>query len=294
MEVNMKTKTKRKADISLVVITVCLIVWGLIILYPFYNAVLISLVPQSVYVKERLLLYPKELTFNSYKLVLQWRSLISGFRNTIFITLAGVIYNLVLTVSAAYVLIKPVPGRKLIVAFIMFTMFFQGGLLPGYLMITGLGLTNSLWVTILPTGISIFNMLIMQSYFRTLSPEFEESAKIDGASELTILTKITLPLSKPMLATIALYYAVDRWNEWYNAMLFIRKTEKFPLQLLIRNMLSNANMMLAQVPASQRQARFAVGMQMAAIIITMIPIVSVYPFLQKQFTKGITLGGVKG
>jgi putative aldouronate transport system permease protein len=293
-DVVLKTAVRKKTDVSLIVIIICLIVWGLVVLFPFYNAIMISLVPQRIYIKEPLLLYPKELTFQSYGYVLGYKSIIAGFQNTLFIAVVGVTYNILLTVSAAYALTKPIPGRRLFTALIMFTMFFQGGLLPGYLMITGMGLTNSLWAMILPTGISIFNMMIMQSYFRTLSPEFEESAKIDGASELRILISIILPLSKPMLATIALYYAVDRWNEWYNAMLFMQKTAKWPLQYIIRQMLSNASMVLAGVPVDQRKQSFSNGIQMAAIVVTMLPIMCVYPFLQRYFVKGITLGGVKG
>ncbi|MDR1640897.1 MAG: carbohydrate ABC transporter permease [Clostridiales bacterium] len=285
---------RRRADLPLILITSFLILWGLIVLFPFYNAVLISLVPMDVYYKTPILLYPKSATLLSYIHILNWRNLLSGFKNTLFVLLVGTTYNVILTTLTAYALTKNIPGKSVFKGIIIFTMFFGGGLLPFYLLIVNMHLVNSLWAMVLPSGVSIFNLLLMQSYYRTLPDEFEESARIDGAGELTILFRIVLPLCKPMLATITLYYAVDRWNEWYNGMLFMQKTAKWPLQLFIRNMLSDAAMILQAVPASQRVSIFSEGMKMAAIVITMTPIICVYPFLQKYFVKGITLGGVKG
>jgi putative aldouronate transport system permease protein len=290
----MEKARRKKLDVSLIVITVILIIWGIIVLFPFYNALMISLVPQETYYKTPILLYPKNITFRAYQYVLYWKNLMVGFKNTLFVLIVGTTYNVVLTTLTAYALTKKIPGRKLFKTLIIFTMFFGGGLLPSYLLIVHLHLMNSLWAMILPSGVSVFNMLLMQSYFYTLPDEFEESARMDGAGELNILFRIILPLCKPMLATITLYYAVDRWNEWYNGMLYMQKISKWPLQLFIRNMLSNANMIAEAVPASQRQQLFNAGMQMAAVVVTMIPIVCVYPFLQKYFVKGITLGGVKG
>jgi putative aldouronate transport system permease protein len=287
-------RSKKKADIPLILITTFLIIWGLVILFPFYNALLISLVPMDVFVKTPILLYPKNLTLKSYELILHWKNIAIGFKNTGFILLVGTTYNVILTTLTSYALTKAIPGKSIFKGLIIFTMFFGGGLLPFYLLIVNLHLINSLWAMILPSGVSIFNMLLMQSYFRTLPDEFEESARIDGAGELSILFRIILPLCKPMLATITLYYAVDRWNEWYNGMLFMQKVAKWPLQLFIRNMLSDAWMLIQAVPASQRTSVFSDGMKMAAIIITMTPIICVYPFLQRYFVKGITLGGVKG
>lgn len=284
----------KKINTSGVIIGTLLTVWGLVILYPFYNAFLTSVVPQKVTMRSPFLLYPKEFTLASYEYVLKWRSMLTGLANTCFVLVTGVIYNLTLTLFTAYALTKPIPGRKFFTMYILFTMFFSGGLLPYYLLVGNLGLTNSLWAMVLPAGINIFNMLLMQSYFRTLAPEFEESAKIDGASELAILFRIIIPLCKPMLATITLYYAVDRWNEWYAGMLFMRTSDKWPLQLFIRNMLLQADLVTKGIPPSQRANVFPTGIQMAAVIVTMLPIVCVYPFLQKYFVKGITLGGVKG
>ena len=287
----MRSKKYSGSDFAILLI-LCL--WGFILLFPFYNSVLISLVPQHVFQRSPLLLYPKELTFSSYSYVFHSDLLLTGLRNTVFIAVVGTVYNVLLTVSAAYTLTKPIPGRKFFMAFIIFTMFFSGGLIPFYLQVKNLGLVNTVWAMILPTGMTVMYMLIMQSYFRTIPAEIEESARLDGANEIEILFQIILPLSLPMLATITLFYGVERWNEWYNGMLFISDVQKYPLQLLIMNMLQSVNSLQAAIPqAQQHEAAFSLGMQMAAVIVSMLPIVCLYPFLQKYFVKGLTLGSVK-
>jgi len=239
------------------------------------------------------MLYPPRLDFSSYKFIFSWNSILHGFKTTLIIVVVGVAYNLFLTVTLAYVLSKPIPGGKIVNFFVVFTMFFQGGLIPGFLLIKGLGLIDTYGAMILPLGINVMNMIIMRSYFRTIPIELEEAARLDGAGEYTILFRIYLPLSAPMLATIGLYYGVDRWNEWYNGMLFMRSVEKLPLQLFVRNMLQSSATLINQVPESVRPKVFPEGIQMAAIVVTVVPIAIVYPFLQKYFVKGLTLGGVK-
>jgi putative aldouronate transport system permease protein len=282
-----------KFDWPHLVFVIILSLWGLIILYPFYNAVLLSIIPMEVYSKTPFLFYPKKLDFSSYNFVFHWKSMLTGFKTTLIVLIFGTLYNVALTVGTAYALTKPIPGRKILTYFVIFPMYFSGGLIPFFIQVDKLGLTNSYLSMILPTGINIMFLLIMQSYFRTLPPDMEESAKLDGASDLRILFKIILPLCAPMLATITLYYGVDRWNEWYFGMLFIRSVGKMPMQLFIRNMLMAVSSIQEAVPYSQRGAVFNQGIQMAAITITALPIVCVYPFLQKYFVKGLTLGAVK-
>ncbi|MDF2842773.1 MAG: binding-protein-dependent transport system inner rane component [Herbinix sp.] len=289
-----KNKKFKKPKPSSIIITALLCFYGLIILYPFYSSFLTSIVPYGVAVKNKFLLYPPELDFSSYQFIFSWKSLLYGFRTTFIVVLLGVPYNLFLTVTLAYVLSKPIPGRRLVNSFVVFTMFFQGGLIPGYLLIKNMGLIDNYAAMILPFGISIMNMMIMRSYFQGLPEEMREAAKIDGAGEIMILVRIALPLSKPMLATIALYYGVDRWNEWYNGMLFMRSVEKWPLQLHIRNMIQSIGSVVSQIPESIRPNAYPTGIQMAGIIITILPVAIIYPFLQKYFVKGLTLGGVKG
>lgn len=284
----------KKFNMTVFLIVIFLSIWGLIIFYPFYNAVLMSIVPQHVYTKTPFLLYPKEISLDSYKFVFAWKSLMGGLKVTTFVTVVGTIYNVMLTIFIAYALSKPLPGRKFFNYMIIFTMYFSGGLIPNYLLIKSLGLQNSLFSMILPTGINIMYMLIMRSYFDTLPAELEESAKIDGASELMIMFKIIIPLSLPMLATITLFYSVDRWNEWFNGMLYITTVSKMPLQLFIRNMLADISAVTSNIPVNIQTEVFASGIKMACIIVTMLPIACVYPFLQKYFVKGLVLGAVKG
>lgn len=287
-------KRKRKFDMTQFFIVLVLVIWGIIVLYPFYNSVLVSIVPMSVYVREPFMLYPPAFDFSSYKFIFNWTSLFSGFKTTLIVLVFGVAYNLFLTVTMAYVLSKPVPGRSIVNFFVVFTMFFQGGLIPSFLLVKNLGLMDSYLAMILPVGIGIMNMMIMRSYFYTIPVELEEAARLDGAGEFTILVKVFLPLSMPMLATIGLYYSVDRWNEWFHGMLYMRTLDKWPLQLLIRNMIASTNVITNQMPDSVKPTVFAQGIQMAAVVVTIIPIAILYPFLQKYFVKGLTLGGIKG
>ena len=288
----MKKPGTKKLNIPHLLFVVMLSLWGLIILYPFYNAVLISLVPQAVYTRTPFLIWPREITFESYQYVFGWKLIRWGIFSTVIITVVGTVYSMILTVITAYPLTKNIPGRKFFSLMIVFTMYFGGGLVPYYLHINNtLGLRNTRWAMILPLGISVFNMLVMQSYFRTLPAEIEESAKIDGANDIIILFRIVLPLSLPMLATITLFYAVGKWNEWWHGMLFIRKLERFPLQYHIRQMLMSVEAVKGAIPYEDQIQPFPMGIQMAAIIVTMFPIVCLYPSLQKYFVKGLTLDG---
>ncbi len=287
-------KKRHRVKISQVIIVLIFCVYALILFYPFYNSILQSIVPYRVAVREPFMLYPKGFDFTSYKFILGWKTLMDGFKTTSIVLVFGVAYNLVLTVTLAYSLSRPVPGRRIFNFFVVFTMFFQGGLIPGYLLIKNLHLIDKYAVMILPMGITIMNLMIMRSYFEGLPEELNEAAKLDGAGELLTLIRIYLPLSKPMLATIGLYYGVDRWNEWWNGMLFMRSVSKWPLQLHIRNMMQAVSSVVNQIPESIRPSAYPLGIQMAGIIVSILPIALLYPFLQKYFIKGLTLGGVKG
>lgn len=289
-----KLHKKKKFDLPQAIIIFFLCIWALIIVYPFYNAILMSIVPYGVYVKEPFLLYPPALDLSSYRFIFSYPSMLDGFKTTLIVLVIGVVYNLFLTVTMAYVMSKKIPGRRLVNAFVVFTMFFQGGLIPGYLLIKNLGLMNNYFSMILPVGISVFNLMVMRTYFYTIPEELGEAAQLDGAGELRILFRIYLPLALPMLATIGLFYGVERWNEWYNGMLYMRTPGKQPLQLVIKNILDSVNAVTSSIPVDQRPTAFPNGIQMAGVIVAMVPIAIVYPFLQKYFVKGLTLGGVKG
>ena len=271
-----------------------LLLFAIIILYPFYNSILVSIVPQYDYIRTPFMIYPKRLDLSSYKYIIQAQSLFTGMRVTTLITLVGVVYNMILTVICAYCLAKPFPGRKIVNYGIVFTMYFSGGLIPSYLLIKNLGLIDSIFSMILPTGITYMYMIVIRNHFLTLPAELEESAKIDGANEMTILFRIVLPLSLPILATFTLYYGVDRWNEWWNGMLYIKTVGKQPLQLVLRNIIMDVSSNMDSVSAAGAEMPFDEGIKMASTIVSMLPIMLLYPFLQRYFVSGLTIGAVKG
>ena len=247
---------------------------AVLILYPFYNAFLVSIVPNTIYMRYKgLMLWPPALTFEAYEFTFKSSLIWTGYRNSILITVFGTAYNMVLTILCAYALIKPIPGGKFIRFAIVFTMYFSGGLIPYYLLIKDLKLMDTLWSMVLPTGINIMYMLIISNYFKSLPPALEESAKIDGATDLRILWSIILPLSLPLLATFTLYYAVERWNEWYNAMLFVKSVSKWPLQNVLRTIINDVNMMATQnIPGQAKPDIQGDAIKMSSIIVAMAPI----------------------
>lgn len=187
-------------------------------------------------------------------------------------------------------------GRKVFMTMILFTMLFNGGLVPTYMIIKDLGLINSIWSMILPTAISTYYLIIMKNYFLNLPAGLIEAARLDGAGEWTILWKVAIPISKPFIATFALFYSVERWNEWYNALLYINKKDLAPLQIYLRDILVNLSGQLsaqAQQMLSATEKVSTSAVQMATIIITAVPIICVYPFLQKYFVNGVMVGGLK-
>jgi putative aldouronate transport system permease protein len=284
----------RRFSIGDAILIIIMSLLSLSVILPFYNAVLVSMVPQTVYVRSPLLLWPKEVIWDNYRFIFDFRLIWYGIGNSVFITVAGTLYSMLLTVLCAYALTKDIPGRRFIRFLIVFTMYFSGGIIPYFLIINGLGLTNSLWSMILPTGINVFYMLIVSNFFTGIPPSLEESAKIDGAGDFTILIRIILPLSLPILATFALYYAVDKWNEWWHGLLFIRKVEKQPLQLILRQIIQDAQFLSQQLlPGQEKPDVYGDSIKMAAVVVTMFPIMMLYPFLQRYFLSGLTLGAVK-
>jgi len=277
------------------VILTFLFLFFIIILYPFYNSVLVSLVSQGDYIKERFMLFPKRIVLDSYLIVFMNGTIFDGMKVTTIITLVGTAYNMLLTTTLAYVFTKQFFGKTFFLTLIIFTMYFSGGLIPFYLLIKDLGLVDNIFAMILPAGVSIMYMTVIRKHFEGLPLELEESAKIDGASDLTILFRIILPISIPIIVTFALYYAVDRWNEWYNGMLFIRTFDKRPLQLVLRGIIqTTGNQLYTSDLAMYEIQPFSEGIKMACIVVTMTPVMIVYPFLQRYFITGLTAGAVKG
>jgi len=270
---------------------------ALLTLYPFYNVIILSFSNTESVAKHIPYLLPFALDLTGYKTIIQDSDFINSLLVSLFVTIVGTAVNMVLSVIAAYVLSrKYLDGRNMIMSVIVFTMLFGGGLVPTYMVIKDMGLINKVWAMILPTAINTYYLIIMKNYFLGLPDGLFEAAKLDGAGEWTMLWKVAFPLSKPIMATFTLFYAVDRWNEWYNALLYINKKALSPLQIYLRDILTSLNSQLstqAQQMMGSTQKVSTSAVQMATIVITALPIMLVYPYLQKYFVNGVMVGGIK-
>ena len=270
---------------------------ALITIYPFYNVLIVSLANTLASATYSPYLYPHVFDLTGYKTIMNDPYFYRSLGTTLFVTIVGTTLNMVFSVTAAYVLSrKRLIGRRFFLSAILFTMLFSGGLIPTYLVVSGLGLDNSIWSMIFPSMISTYYLIIMKNYFVSLPASLEEAARIDGANEFVVMTRIFIPISKPFMATFLLFYAVERWNEWWNAYLYISDKNIKPLQIYLRDVLVNFNSQLAtqaQSMMSTHNKVFVQSIQMATIIITMLPILCVYPFVQKYFVKGVLVGSVK-
>lgn len=289
----------KKRNLSLFDI-ILFLVFGLvavITIYPFYNVFIVSLSNTLASATYSPYLYPHVVDFTGYRTIMNDTYFFKSLGTTLFVTIVGTTLNMVFSVTAAYVLSrKRLIGRKVFLSLILFTMLFSGGLIPTYLVVSGLGLDNNIWSMIFPSMISTYYLIIMKNYFVGLPASLEEAARIDGANEFVVMTRIFIPISKPFMATFLLFYAVERWNEWWNAYLYISDKNIKPLQIYLRDVLVNFNSQLATQAQSIMNSQnkvFVQSIQMATIIITMLPILCVYPFVQKYFVKGVLVGSVK-
>ncbi len=292
-----KMKKKQRATVFDVVVIALLGLLSLVTIYPFYYVLIVSLSNRNAFGNHVPYLLPYVVDFEGYGLIFKDMTFLRSFFNSIFVTTAGSVLNMFLSVCGAYVLSKKrLVGRNLFLSLILFAMLFSGGLIPFYLVVSGIGLTNSIWSMILPTGINTFYLIIMKNYFVSLPASLEEAAKIDGANDLVILTRVILPISMPFISTFFLFYAVERWNEWWNALLFINQKEMQPLQIYMRELLVSFNNALnpqAQALIAKDQRSNFQTLQMATIVVSTIPILCVYPFIQKHFVRGVMVGSVK-
>ncbi len=284
---------KRKISLFDVVLYLVFGLIALITIYPFYNVLIVSLANTLASATYSPYLYPHVFDLTGYKTIMSDTYFYRSLGTTLFVTIVGTTLNMVFSVTAAYVLSrKRLIGRKFFLSAILFTMLFSGGLIPTYLVVSGLGLDNSIWSMIFPSMISTYYLIIMKNYFVSLPASLEEAARIDGANEFVVMTRIFIPISKPFMATFLLFYAVERWN----AYLYISDKNIKPLQIYLRDVLVNFNSQLAtqaQSMMSSHNKVFVQSIQMATIIITMLPILCVYPFVQKYFVKGVLVGSVK-
>jgi len=266
-------------------------------IFPFVYVLGFSLTPYEEYLKNPLALIPKHPTFQAYAQMLSMRLLQTGYINTIIITVSGTAINLFLLCVSAYPLSKKkLKGRGVIMSLIIFTMFFGGGMIPNYALLRNLNMLNTYWALILPGAISAYNLILMRNFISTIPESLEESAIIDGANEITVLFKIILPLSVPAIFTFLLFHAVGHWNTYFDSIIYIRDRGLWPLMLVLRELIIEGGGVEGMDALSNDPTRLAqpFTMQMAAIIITVVPILLVYPFIQRYFMKGMLLGSVKG
>ena len=275
--------------------TIFLLALVVITLYPMYYVVMASVSdPMKIYGTGGLLLTPQGFNVENYVTALQYKPLWIGYRNTVFYVIVGGGLSVLLTVMGAFGLTrKGLPGRNGIMFAILFTMYFSGGLIPTYMVVKELGILDTVWAVLLPGCISTYNLIVTISYFNGLPYELEEAAKMDGASDYSVLFKIMLPLAKPIIAVITLYYMVAIWNSYFGPMIYLDDANLKPLQVVLREILiqSKADQMAGQGGAT---SAYAEGMKYAVIVIATVPILCVYPYIQKYFVKGVTIGAVKG
>jgi putative aldouronate transport system permease protein len=268
-----------------------------ITLYPAYYVVIASISdPLELQIHTGLLLAPLgKITFSAYELVLKNPMVVSGYMNTIFILFVGVIINLIMTVMGAYFLsIKNVMFKKYIMLFIIFTMYFSGGMIPNYLNIKNLHMLDSLWSLIIPGALSTTNLIIMRTAFAAVPESLVEAAKIDGANHLKIMMRVMVPLTKATIAVMVLYYGVGHWNSWFSASIYLRTPTKLPLQLVLRNiLLANQSSSMTGGVGMDEASQLSDLIKYALIVVSTVPILVIYPFLQKFFTKGVMIGAVK-
>lgn len=265
---------------------------GIVTLFPILYVVSMSLTPMTEVLKNGgYVVIPRNISFEAYRQLLGNSLIPKAFLVTLFITVAGTLVNMILTVLMAYPLSrKSLPFRSSILLFIAFTLLFSGGLIPMYLTVKATGLLNSVWAMIIPGAIGPFYVLIMKSFFEQLPEEIFESARMDGAKELRVLIQIVLPLSLPSLLTISLFYIVGHWNSFFSAIMYITDRDLYPIQVIVRNILMQSQNVTenADVPIPTEAA------QMAAVVIASLPVIVIYPFIQKYFAQGMMIGSIKG
>ncbi|OZQ66288.1 sugar ABC transporter permease [Paenibacillus taichungensis] len=292
-------RTKRRAPFSVaeVVLYAFAVLFLIAIIYPIYFIVIASFSDPSSVANGQVWLFPKGFTLEGYKELLRHENIWIGYRNTILYTVVGTLFGLVVNISAAYALSrKDLVGRKFFSLFFIFTMFFSGGLIPTFLTIRDFHLYNTFLVMVLPFSVVVFDMIVARTFFQTSIPgDLWEAAQIDGCGNLRYFVLIVLPLSKAIIAVLGLWIAVGYWNSYFNALIYLKDPNLYPLQLILRNILITNQMQsgMGTGEAAQVALRLANLMRYSVIIIATIPIMCVYPFIQKYFNQGVMIGAVK-
>lgn len=271
----------------------------IVVLYPLIFVAVASISNPAAVVNGEVWLLPKEITFTGYEKLFANKEILKGYMNTILYTVVGTMVNVVMTILAAYPLSrKDFRGRNIFTALFVFTMFFSGGLIPTYLIVKDLGMTNTMWALIIPNAVAVWNIIIMRTFFQQSIPfEIQESAQIDGCGNFKILLKIILPLSMPILAVMTLFYSVAHWNSFFSALIYLSERDKYPLQLFLREILIQSNMQDMIQTSEESLAKTimeAESIKYALVIVANLPILMLYPFLQRYFVKGMVIGAIKG
>lgn len=279
-----------------VVVHIVLILISLVMLYPLYYVVIVSLSHGLEVMQGNVLLLPKKISLISYEMVFKNEQVLVGFKNSFIYTTLGTMLSLVMTTLCAYPLSRPkLYGRKVLMKLVVFTMYFSGGMIPAYLLVLNLNMLDSIWAIILPMAINTYYVILMRTYFEGIPESIYDAASIDGASELKILTKIVIPMAKPIFAMMVLYYALDQWNSFLNALLYMSSKKNYPIQMVLRSMVMEGDL-TAQASSMGSTSGFAateLTIKYALITLTIIPILLIYPFVQKYFVKGVAVGSVK-
>lgn len=294
-----KVKLCREDKIYYAISTTLITLFFLTVLYPIIYVISASFSSGRALMSGKVFLWPVDVGFEGYKAVFKHKDILTGYANTIFYTVVGTFINVSMTLLGAYPLSrKDLPGRGWITFFFTFTMFISGGTIPNYLLVKNLGMMNTRWAILIPGAISMYNMLIVRNFMQSNIPgELQEAAQIDGCNDSYYFFKIILPLSKATIAVITLYYAVSRWNSYFTALIYLNDRNLIPLQLILREILVNNEVsfdMLVDPVLQEKQETLREQLKYALIIVSSLPIMCVYPFIQKYFVKGVMVGSIKG
>ena len=290
-----KKTAKKKLTVGIALNYILITLLTFVCLYPFLNVVAYSFSGYNAVLSKEVTFYPIDFTLEAYKQILGRTTIWTAMRTTVMVTLLGTALSLVLTTFAAYALsIRDLPGRKVLTGLILFTMYFGGGMIPTFLVVKGVGLYDTLGALFIPQSVSVFNFIVMRTFFRELPESLQDAARIDGASYMQVLVKIILPLSLPILATIGLFYAVGYWNSYFEALIYIQDVDKYTLQLRLRSLLFGSELTSNTSDNVAGTMVLTQSLKMAIVAVSTVPILIVYPWLQKFFVKGVMLGSVKG
>ena len=289
-----RKKKKKRVSVWTVLIYAFIVLFTLACLFPIVYEVLLSFASKEDYLQSDFLIFPVHFNFENYKIILLQDRIPIAFLISVFLTAVNLVYSMAIDILAAYVLAqRDLPGRKIFFTFLLIPMFFSGGLVPFYLTLRSLNLTNNLLGLILPFGVGGFNVILLRNFFAQVPNDIIESAKLEGVSDFRVLWQFILPLSKAGIATISLFILVGKWNDWYWPMILLTEDNLFPLALELRNVLNSTRADLIPDGSVDMNVIFAEGRNAAMIIVALLPIMAIYPFLQKNFVKGIMIGAIK-